>query len=256
MIRKISFLFGPRNNPVRAIGNHPAILRDWTPSQLKLTWIWHPRWFSGPFRLAHALFPVHASSTIIVFSELFFRWCPCLERSKRTLSQNLTLFCGNFFVCDRDESKISSVREASCDLEEEFWKHSVRKKNIPRLFCVEPVLWMKWINTGAIWFIKFQIVQMPHLFTVINQIWIIAETLQDQLLVWTANNPVQSIGTGSNPAILQDWTPQLKLTRIWPCDFLGHSCYFIEQRSFYFLDGGSTAPEEILLNRWWWALEK
>ena len=85
----------------------------------------------------------------LLFSQSCFRWCSCLEQSKRTLSQNLTLFCGNFFVCDRDESKISSVREASCDLEEEFWKHSVRKKNIVRLFCVESVLWIKWINSGA-----------------------------------------------------------------------------------------------------------
>lgn len=89
--------------------------------------------FLGPFSWHMPYF------RCLLFSQSF-RWCSCLEQSKRTLSQNLTLFCGNFFVCDRDESKISSVGEASCDLAEEFWKHSVREKNISRLFCVESVL--------------------------------------------------------------------------------------------------------------------
>ena len=47
------------------------------------------------------------------------------EHSKRTLSQNLPVFCGNFFVCERDFSKISSAGEASCDLVEEVSRGTI-----------------------------------------------------------------------------------------------------------------------------------
>lgn len=43
------------------------------------------------------------------------------EHSKRTLSQNLAMFCGNFFVCERDVPR-DLVREGGLlsDLVEDF----------------------------------------------------------------------------------------------------------------------------------------
>lgn len=121
VVCKISFLFGPWTGSGSGNRQSYCHLARLNPSQLKLTWIWHPRWFSGPFRLAHLFYYFQKERTVRPFW-VVFRWCSSTANALCPKTSPCFVAISSFARGMYPE--ISSASEACALISWRiFWKH-------------------------------------------------------------------------------------------------------------------------------------